>query len=818
MLELINVSYEAYIVETFGASNWELIKDCSGLGSQAWVTSCPYADSQTYNLLQHSATVLGRSQQDLLEGYGDFFVLFITRLGYADLLKCLGGNIAELATRLDDIHKQIATRFPAMQPPHFRVDEITPESLLLHYYTDRPGLWPIAAGILKAIARDQYRHSLSVQLHKSKDSGDSDHEVLKLTFPRNEGLLKLCGDSHEKSGLTHLSPSHLQPSNVIAMEATETYDRRSEPPSSTPSLSMLDQRPQLMLDQRPRLMMGAEVLSSTFPYHLAVDEDMIIHQAGPTLRRLMPHMVLGASTLIECFKVLSPYFSATEAVDFASLQRDVYCSFVLQLREDSPNPPHLSAEPFLVLSGGAIMSSLSSDTTMFSNQAGGGVCPYHSATTASQVVPDSSEVHVEPGYRPPLKLKGQFVVADFPWGAPAPGLVPENAVTAALPLSEKEEVHCRCGLNRGDALTIRHCDDDSHGSSASAPAATALSGVNGVRGMNGVVANFNASGKQTSISVVGTRRLALFLGSPLVERLGTLMSYGLTLFDLPIMDRSIDLALQAEQSHAETSIREGYETLTLQLEYEKERCESLLYRYVPKQFAEKLRHGESVEATMFDELTIMFTDIVGFTSISAAMQPMEVCRMLSELYERFDSIIELYSDVWKADVIGDSYMLVSNLNRQVPDHVDQCIDLAIQLQLATSEACPWLGIPLTIRIGIHTGPAVAGVIGGIQSTGMVRYSVYGDTVNTASRMESHGVPGKIHISQASYDCIYDDAKYVIQERGRINVKGKGQMITYIISSHQVAWLLQPGNQSRRSGERRSSAAPLLPEALTPHQT
>ena len=128
----------------------------------------------------------------------------------------------------------------------------------------------------------------------------------------------------------------------------------------------------------------------------------------------------------------------------------------------------------------------------------------------------------------------------------------------------------------------------------------------------------------------------------------------------------------------------------------------------------------------------MSCSIVDFTAISAALEPMQVCEMLSDLYDKFDTIIDVYPEVWKADVIGDSYMLVSNLSGQLKDHVDQVVDLGLKLQQVARQSSAPHGRPLTIRLGVHTGPAVTGVVGSTQSSSLMRFSVFGESIHPLS--------------------------------------------------------------------------------------
>ncbi|XP_035232543.1 guanylate cyclase 32E-like [Stegodyphus dumicola] len=238
-----------------------------------------------------------------------------------------------------------------------------------------------------------------------------------------------------------------------------------------------------------------------------------------------------------------------------------------------------------------------------------------------------------------------------------------------------------------------------------------------------------------------------------------------------IFDNMISI-MEKYAYNLETVVKER----TKQLLEEKKKTENLLLRMLPKPVAEQLLRGEKVEAESFDSVTIYFSDIVGFTSLSAISTPLQVVDLLNDLYTCFDSIIGNY-DVYKVETIGDAYMVVSGLPiRNGNRHAGEIASLALRLL----EAIETLKIKhrpnerLSLRIGINSGPCVAGVVG----LKMPRYCLFGDTVNTASRMESTGEAMKIHVSEACKEILDKLGGYVLQERGLVQIKGKGEMRTF----------------------------------------
>ncbi|XP_048216482.1 guanylate cyclase D-like [Perognathus longimembris pacificus] len=213
------------------------------------------------------------------------------------------------------------------------------------------------------------------------------------------------------------------------------------------------------------------------------------------------------------------------------------------------------------------------------------------------------------------------------------------------------------------------------------------------------------------------------------------------------------------------------------LELERRRTERLLSQMFPPPVAEALKMGVSVEPEYFEQVTIYFSDIVGFTTISALSEPMEVVGLLHDLYTLFDAILGRH-DVYKVETIGDAYMVASGLpRRNGRRHAGAAADLALDLLSSAGgfRARHLPDLPLLLRAGLHSGPCVAGVVG----LTMPRYCLFGDTVNTASRMESTGLPYRIHTSRSTAHALLSlHEGYEIDVRGQTELKGKGVEETY----------------------------------------
>ncbi|KAL0128807.1 hypothetical protein PUN28_003887 [Cardiocondyla obscurior] len=218
------------------------------------------------------------------------------------------------------------------------------------------------------------------------------------------------------------------------------------------------------------------------------------------------------------------------------------------------------------------------------------------------------------------------------------------------------------------------------------------------------------------------------------------------------------------------------EEKTEQLSLEKRRTEELLYQVLPRQVVDQLMAGEMVQPEQFECVTIYFSDIVGFTALCAQSTPMEVVDFLNDLYSTFDSIIGFY-DVYKVETIGDAYMVASGLPERNGDEHAREIGL---MALAILDAVRSFTIihkqnsQLSVRIGVHSGPVCAGVVG----QRMPHYCLFGDTVNTASRMESSGLPLRIHVSEATKNILDKFGTFDLELRGEVELKGKGRVIAY----------------------------------------
>ncbi|KAL3089465.1 hypothetical protein niasHT_029176 [Heterodera trifolii] len=242
----------------------------------------------------------------------------------------------------------------------------------------------------------------------------------------------------------------------------------------------------------------------------------------------------------------------------------------------------------------------------------------------------------------------------------------------------------------------------------------------------------------------------------------------------------VDNLLKRMEQYA-TNLEGLVEERTQEYLGEKKKVEDLLHQLLPPSIADQLIDGNPVQAESYDCVTIYFSDIVGFTSLSALSSPMQVVTLLNDLYLAFDGVVDNFQ-VYKVETIGDAYMVVSGLPERTTDHASQIAQMALALlhkvKNFTIRHRP--NEQLKLRIGIHSGSVVAGVVG----SKMPRYCLFGDTVNTSSRMESNGLPLRIHVSSITKELLGQDHDFHLELRGEVEMKGKGKQTTYWLKGYK----------------------------------
>ncbi len=218
----------------------------------------------------------------------------------------------------------------------------------------------------------------------------------------------------------------------------------------------------------------------------------------------------------------------------------------------------------------------------------------------------------------------------------------------------------------------------------------------------------------------------------------------------------------------------------------REKSDRLLLNILPQPVARQLKEGAATVADAYDDVSVMFIDICGFTALSNRSAPVEIVQMLNSVFSHFDGLVER-RDLEKIKTIGDAYMVAGGLPETCEDHPNAIVALALDILECAETLKDSTGAPLRVRVGAHVGPVVAGVIGRKKFI----YDLWGDTVNTASRMESQGAPGSVQITEALHRRL--SPEFTRERRGTIAVKGKGEMTTYFVTGRRGDERAAPAN-------------------------
>ncbi|GAA6216177.1 guanylate cyclase soluble subunit beta-2-like [Lates japonicus] len=613
MYGFINSCLQSLVMERFGQDMWDKLSSLPG-AQDHFMTYTVYDDILTVGLVEEACSLLDISADVFLKLFGEHFFSFCKQAGYDTMLRTLGGDLIEFIGNLDALHSYLALSYQEMNAPSFRVEMTDDGKMLLHYYSDRKGLYHIVPGIMEAVAREFFDSEVTmVVLNQSEEderTGKKEHVVF-LVKQTNQDHSSYRGEAFFRRMRDRRVSLAGKNSGWDLIRAVVLSEKVSHQHTFAPCYP-------------DTLWIEEKAFCNAFPFHIVFDEDLKVRQTGVNIQKFVPGLQARDASLDQYFTIVHPQVTFT----IKSIRKFINSQFVLKSYK---------------------------------------------------------------GKHSTLKLRGQMLWMD--------------------------SLGCM-----------------------------------------------------------------LYLCSPKLRSLQELQDVGLHLADLAQHDVTRDLVLLNQQRLAEMELtnqlerkKEELRILSRHLEAEKEKTETLLYAMLPRHIANQLKDGKSVKAGEFDVCTILFSDVVTFTNICAACEPIDIVHMLNSMYSKFDRLTNVH-DVYKVETIGDAYMVVGGVPVPTETHAHRVANFALGMRIAAKEVTnPVTGKPIQIRVGLHTGPVLAGVVG----EKMPRYCLFGDTVNTASRMESHGVPDHIHLSNFTYSEL-KDAGFNIQQRGQIEVKGKGQMTTYFL--------------------------------------
>ncbi|XP_064185978.1 guanylate cyclase soluble subunit beta-2 [Anguilla rostrata] len=640
MYGFINTCLKSLVIEKFGEETWEKLRTLANV-QDTFMTYEIYDDVITLKLVQEACKMLDVSSEVVLKLFGEYFFSFCKMSGYDTMLRTLGGNLVEFIENLDALHSYLALSYQEMNAPSFRVEWTMDGKMLLHYYSDRRGLYHIVPGIIEAVAKDFFDSEVTLtilnQLEEDERTGKKEHVVFlvvqKTIRPKwRVGQTEGANESDEEQAREERE--EILRKMKARYETLPNCPQRRAPWEILRSIVRFGQG-NFMTSFTPsypeKLWIDEQAFCNVFPFHIVFDENLKVKQTGVNIQKFVPGLQTMDIKLDEYFRIVHPQIT----FNIDSIRKFINSQFVLKTRRE--------------------------------------------------MVPQSSQS------KSLLKLRGQMV-----W---------------------MESLGCM-----------------------------------------------------------------IYLCSPKLRSLEEMQERGLHIADIAQHDTTRDLILLNQQRLAEIELsnqlerkKEELRILSRNLEVEKKKTETLLYAMLPHHVANQLKEGKKVESGEFKVCTILFSDVVTFTNICAACEPIQIVNMLNLMYSKFDRLTSVH-DVYKVETIGDAYMVVGGVPVPVSTHAERVANFALGMRIAAREvASPITGQPIQIRVGLHTGPVLAGVVG----EKMPRYCLFGDTVNTASRMESHGVPDHIHLSPTTYSAL-EDKGFDISARGEIQVKGKGLMTTYFL--------------------------------------
>uniref|UniRef100_A0A182NVG2 Guanylate cyclase soluble subunit beta-1 n=1 Tax=Anopheles dirus TaxID=7168 RepID=A0A182NVG2_9DIPT len=700
-----------------------------------------YEDDITYNLIEAAVDILNIPAGDILELFGKTFFEFCQDSGYDKILQVLGATPRDFLQNLDALHDHLGTLYPGMRAPSFRCTE-TDGQLVLHYYSERPGLEHIVIGIVKAVASKL--HGVDVEIKIIRRKGDpiaepaapvepKQLEVEAPAKPHTPGPVTVPAKSVP---ITSHDPAVPELANLGLCKrilASKTYDL-----ATSKSTTALKQPTDTASSHGNKLSISSSQNgSNSIPLYGKVSKASKDTNINCDSANRQPHGEerkkaadkAGANATVERsdhFQFLITEISGPKTPTRRSDDKDQQAVCQLVAKE-----PMISPMTFCKIFPFHLMFN----RNMHIVQAGRSV---------SRVIPRIYEKNCPllalfEAVRPHLQLSFENILAHI------------NTIYVLKTKSgvmSKSERYLRL---KGQMMYIPGSD------------------------------------------------LILFQCYPSVMNLDDLTKKGLHISDIPLHDASRDLVLLSEKFEAEYKLTTNLEILTdrLQqtyrdLESEKQKTDRLLYSVLPKTVANELRHQRPVAPKRYDSVTLMFSGIVGFGQYCAANTDaegaMKIVKMLNELYTIFDELTDSKSNsnIYKVETVGDKYMAVSGLPDECENHA-KCIarlaldmlDMAKNVMMGTEA--------MKITIGIHSGEVVTGVIG----NRMPRYCLFGNTVNLTSRTETTGVPGHINISETTYKLLCDpvnqDPSFNLVYRGPVVMKGKPEpMDCWFLTRRQVS--------------------------------
>ncbi|XP_062125796.1 guanylate cyclase soluble subunit beta-1 isoform X1 [Drosophila sulfurigaster albostrigata] len=725
MYGFVNYALELLVLKHFGEEIWEKIKKKAMVSMEGqFLVRQIYDDEITYNLIGAAVEILNIPADDILELFGKTFFEFCQDSGYDKILQVLGATPRDFLQNLDALHDHLGTLYPGMRAPSFRCTEKDGE-LLLHYYSERPGLEHIVIGIVKAVASKL--HGVEVEIDIVKRKGEPIDEAEKERALAREQQ-QLDTDTTVVGLDAPVLPCASSSSASVSVTASA---------SASASASVNSEQNNNHNASNNNGIGNSNINNNNNDGQQIASE--LAEQSPATSKATQPSGPLAQDSFDcdgdkeqKCLRLLKNKSDDIERYDHVQfLIREI--NVAAKSQADAKKDEQAAASDDMEFLCEAPLISPATFCKVF---------PFHlmfdrqmkvvqAGKAVSRVIPRVAEencslIEVVEAIRPHLQLTFENILSHI------------NTIYVLQ--------------TRQGAMSSRHEQ------------------------------RFLRL-KGQMMYIPETDRI-LFQCYPSVMNLDDLTKKGLYISDVPLHDAARDLVLLSEKFEAEYKLTKNLEMLTdkLQqtfrdLESEKQKTDRLLYSVLPKSVANELRHQRPVPPKRYDSVTLMFSGIVGFGQYCAANTDpegaMKIVKMLNELYTVFDALTDSKRNlnVYKVETVGDKYMAVSGLPDHCEDHARCMARVALDM-MDMAKNVKMGSNPVQITIGIHSGEVVTGVIG----NRVPRYCLFGNTVNLTSRTETTGVPGRINISEETYRLlcqeINQDDSFHLEYRGPVIMKGK----------------------------------------------
>ncbi|XP_037710200.1 guanylate cyclase soluble subunit beta-1 [Drosophila subpulchrella] len=713
MYGFVNYALELLVLKHFGEEIWEKIKKKAMVSMEGqFLVRQIYDDEITYNLIGAAVEILNIPADDILELFGKTFFEFCQDSGYDKILQVLGATPRDFLQNLDALHDHLGTLYPGMRAPSFRCTEKDGE-LLLHYYSERPGLEHIVIGIVKAVASKLHGVEVEIDIVKRKGEPIDEAEKERAIARENQQLLEdsmaATTTTTTGSGTVVLAPS---------TDAERNNNHNGGNGSGNNGMAMANNanngNPVNVNNNND----GQQIASETDPA-IALNTCPIAQDSFDC----------DGDKEQKCLRLLKNKSDDIERYDHVQfLIREINVAAKSQVdakKDEVPDDMEFLCEAPLI--SPATFCKVFPFHLMFDRQ----MKIVQAGKAVSRVIPRVAEencslIEVVEAIRPHLQLNFENILSHI------------NTIYVLQ--------------TRQGAMSSRHEQRFLR-----------------LKGQMMYIPETDRILFQCYPSVMNlddlTKKGLYISDVPLHDAAR----------DLVLLSEKFEAEYKLTKNLE--MLTDKLQQTFRDLESEKQKTDRLLYSVLPKSVANELRHQRPVPPKRYDSVTLMFSGIVGFGQYCAANTDpdgaMKIVKMLNELYTVFDALTDSKRNlnVYKVETVGDKYMAVSGLPDHCEDHAKCMARVALDM-MDMAKNVKMGSNPVQITIGIHSGEVVTGVIG----NRVPRYCLFGNTVNLTSRTETTGVPGRINVSEETYRllclAINQDDSFHLEYRGPVIMKGK----------------------------------------------